>query len=162
MITARECIAVIARHRELLSAIAHLKRFEAAHLQDSGDVATNKANKAEENSERSGDLAEVQRRLAIVRKIEAEFRKRWQLDETPTPELWWRCLLRACRSGAETPEERLEVSHDKAPHKDVAPEPPLSATVTRSGSFAPRCGATCGKRPRGTKSSARSMAICGR
>lgn len=185
MITARECIAVHARHRELLGAITHLERFEAAppdvwaargvvRFEGAANEPSGGSGADTEETEWSGDLAEVQRRLAVVRTMEAAFRKRWKLDATPAARAppWRRALCACCAT--ETPEERLEVSApcrravvygSLAPELPFALESPLGVTVARlvgSGSCARRCGVMCGRRSRGTRNFARSTATCRR
>ena len=140
MITARECIAVHARHRELLGAIAHLERFEAAppdvwaargvvRFEGAANEPSGGSGADTEETEWSGDLAEVRRRLAVVRTMEVAFRKRWKLDATPAARAppWRRALCACCAT--ETPEERLEVSAScghAAVYGSITPDSPLS------------------------------------
>ena len=82
-ITARECIAVVARRTELTQACAYLEVRLA------------------------GDLSEeAQRRLEVVRKILADFDRRWQF--MPTGCCGLARAARRCMHGGETDEERLE------------------------------------------------------
>jgi hypothetical protein len=98
-------------------------RFEGAANGPSGGSGADT-----EETEWSGDLAEVRRRLAVVRTMEAAFRKRWKLDATPAARAppWRRALCACCTT--ETPEERLEVSAScghAVVYGSITPDSPL-------------------------------------
>lgn len=86
-ITARECIAVVARRAELTKACAHLEVSLAGDLSEEARL-------------------ENQRRLEVVRKMLADFNRRWQF--TPTGCCGLTRAVRRCTYGDETDEERLE------------------------------------------------------
>ena len=85
MITARDCLAVVARHDELTHTYAHLKE-QTQH----------------------GNDKEAHRHLETVRELLGQFERRWGFTRQSCAGGGLTALWRACTRGAESEEERLE------------------------------------------------------